>query len=115
MGAFWGRAADSSIQFRQVVEKRQVRYLRYWLLFLLSVASFAAGYYLGPFCIYLIVLAVLFMAGVWMALRPVAYMRITPVFWLYLALTGIHLYGSSFVMNELLESHQSERVLTLWG
>ncbi|HPR27876.1 MAG TPA: rod shape-determining protein RodA [Chitinophagales bacterium] len=95
--------------------KDKPRYLRYWLLFLLSVASFAAGYYLPALRIYLIVLAVLFMAGVWMALRPVVYMRITPVFWLYLALTGFTLYGSSFVMNELLESHQSERVLTLLG
>jgi rod shape determining protein RodA len=85
------------------------------LAILSGIVAFIVAYLLPDFRVILLIVSLGLFLLAWVGIRTVKYVSVMPGILLLLALSSFSLYASSFVMNDLLEPHQSERVLTLLG
>ncbi len=87
----------------------------YASLLLVTIVLIVVSFYLPAFRIYLIGIAFVFAAIMAFMLRGNRWISFTPVLLLYVSLTAFTVYASGFVMESVLQPHQSQRVLTLFG
>ncbi len=85
------------------------------LFIALFFAAFILAYYAVPMRFILLSgsLVLLVIAG--LTIRNSKHISVMPAVFMYAAITAFSVYGTAMVMNDILQPHQSQRVLTLFG
>jgi rod shape determining protein RodA len=76
---------------------------------------FCLAFYQPASRLYLLIGSIVAFILTWLSIRNTKNISVLPMLLLYGGLTAFTVYGSDFVMNDVLEPHQSQRVLTLFG
>jgi rod shape determining protein RodA len=95
--------------------KERPKALLFYLLLSVFLFLFCLAFYQPAIRLFVLIAAAMALILTWLTIRTTRNISVMPMLFLYGGLTAFTVYGSDFVMNDVLEPHQSQRVLTLFG
>ena len=95
--------------------KEGARAALFTLLIILFFSAFILAFYFIQLRLALVLGAVALLITAGLLIRNSKHISVMPVLFMYTAITAFSVYGTAMVMHDILQPHQSQRVLTLFG